>query len=124
MPPLAWCRRTPCCSMTASATTLPMANPTPARPNPPILILDEATSALDTNTEQDIKDALQRAGEGRTVLTIAHRLSTVAEADLIVVLEKGEIAEQGSHDMLLAQGGRYAQLWQGQQSDDPASSVG
>ncbi|WP_417699180.1 ABCB family ABC transporter ATP-binding protein/permease [Pseudophaeobacter sp.] len=92
--------------------------------NPPILILDEATSALDTNTEQDIKDALQRAGEGRTVLTIAHRLSTVAEADLIVVLEKGEIAEQGSHDMLLAQGGRYAQLWQGQQSDDPASSVG
>lgn len=92
--------------------------------NPPILILDEATSALDTNTEQEIKDALERAGEGRTVLTIAHRLSTVAEADLIVVLEKGEIAEQGSHDMLLAQGGRYAHLWQGQQSEDPAGQVG
>ena len=89
--------------------------------NPPILLLDEATSALDTETEQDIKDALARAGEGRTVITIAHRLSTIAEADQIVVLEKGEIIEQGSHDDLLRREGRYAQLWSRQQSDSQAA---
>jgi ATP-binding cassette, subfamily B, heavy metal transporter len=88
--------------------------------NPPILLLDEATSALDSETEREIQDALRRAGEGRTVLTIAHRLSTVAEADRIVVLEQGEIVEQGSHDDLLARNGRYAQLWQRQQSEDIA----
>ncbi|CUH89421.1 Putative multidrug export ATP-binding/permease protein [Phaeobacter sp. CECT 5382] len=88
--------------------------------NPPILLLDEATSALDTDTEQEIKDALERASEGRTVLTIAHRLSTVAEADLIVVLEQGEVVEQGSHEDLLAREGRYAHLWQRQQADDQA----
>jgi ATP-binding cassette subfamily B protein len=88
--------------------------------DPPILLLDEATSALDTETEQEIQDALRRAGQGRTVLTIAHRLSTIAEADRIVVLEKGEIVEQGRHDDLLARGGRYAQLWQRQQSEDAA----
>ena len=86
--------------------------------NPPILLLDEATSALDTDTEQEIKDALERAAQGRTVLTIAHRLSTVAEADTIVVLEQGEVVEQGSHDELLARDGRYAHLWHRQQSDD------
>ncbi len=85
--------------------------------NPPILLLDEATSALDTDTEQEIKDALERASQGRTVLTIAHRLSTVAEADLIVVLEQGEVVEQGSHEELLGRNGRYAHLWQRQQSD-------
>ncbi|THH38248.1 ABC transporter ATP-binding protein/permease [Aliishimia ponticola] len=88
--------------------------------NPPILLLDEATSALDTDTEQEIKGALRMAGEGRTVLTIAHRLSTVAEADQIVVLEKGEVIERGSHDDLLAKDGRYAMLWQLQQADETA----
>ena len=91
-----------------------------ARPllkDPPILLLDEATSALDTDTEREIKEALARAGQGRTVITIAHRLSTVAEADQIVVLEQGEIAEAGSHEDLLARGGRYAHLWQRQQAD-------
>ena len=86
--------------------------------DPPILLLDEATSALDTDTEQEIKEALRRAGRGRTVLTIAHRLSTIAEADVIVVLEQGRVVEQGSHDALVAAGGRYAQLWQRQQAEE------
>ncbi len=89
--------------------------------DPPILLLDEATSALDSDTEQEIKDALARAGEGRTVITIAHRLSTIAEADRIVVLEAGEIAEQGRHEDLLAAQGRYAHLWSRQQSDMDAA---
>jgi ATP-binding cassette subfamily B protein len=79
--------------------------------DPPILLLDEATSALDTETEQDIQEALRRAGQGRTVITIAHRLSTVADADRIVVLEAGEVVEDGTHADLLARGGRYARLW-------------
>ncbi|WP_282093286.1 ABCB family ABC transporter ATP-binding protein/permease [Epibacterium ulvae] len=89
--------------------------------NPPILLLDEATSALDTDTEQEIKDALSRAGQGRTVITIAHRLSTIAEADLIVVLEQGEIAEAGTHEALLQKEGRYAHLWQRQHTDQDAA---
>ncbi len=88
--------------------------------DPPILLLDEATSALDSDTEAEIKEALARAGQGRTVLTIAHRLSTIAEADLIVVLEAGEVVERGTHDQLLARHGRYAQLWNRQQSDEAA----
>ncbi|MBN9674457.1 ABCB family ABC transporter ATP-binding protein/permease [Salipiger bermudensis] len=89
--------------------------------NPPILLLDEATSALDTETEAEIQTALKRAGEGRTVITIAHRLSTIADADRIVVLENGEVVEEGTHEALLARGGRYAQLWARQQADRDAA---
>ena len=86
--------------------------------NPPILLLDEATSALDTETEHDIQESLIAMGQGRTVLIIAHRLSTVVHADQIVVLEQGKIVEQGSHDELLAKEGRYSHLWNLQLSED------
>ena len=89
--------------------------------DPPILLLDEATSALDSETEHGIQDALARASEGRTVITIAHRLSTVAEADRIVVLEAGEVMEEGRHGDLLAKNGRYAALWRLQTSEDAVS---
>jgi len=91
--------------------------------NPPILLLDEATSALDTQTERDIQDSLRAMGRGRTVITIAHRLSTVADADRIVVLEHGRIVEEGRHEDLLARGGRYAAMWQRQsaEAEDEAS---
>jgi ATP-binding cassette subfamily B protein len=82
--------------------------------NPPILLLDEATSALDTQTEGEIQEALARAAEGRTVIMIAHRLSTVAGADRIVVLDQGVVVEDGTHSDLLARQGRYAALWQRQ----------
>jgi len=85
--------------------------------NPPLLLLDEATSALDTETEREIQGALKRAAEGRTVLMIAHRLSTVADADQIIVLEDGRIAEKGKHSELLAKKGRYYSLWQRQASE-------
>ena len=86
--------------------------------NPPILLLDEATSALDTETEKGIQESFRMAGEGRTVIAIAHRLSTVIEADQIIVLERGEIIERGTHDELVAKRGRYANMWQMQQAED------
>lgn len=87
---------------------------------PPILILDEATSALDTYTEREIQDALKIVSRGRTTLVIAHRLSTVVDADEIIVLEKGVIVERGSHDQLLANAKLYAGMWQRQQDSEKA----
>jgi len=78
--------------------------------NPPVLVLDEATSALDSETERAVQEALDRLAEGRTTIAIAHRLSTVRDADEIVVLDGGAVVERGTHDELLATGGRYAQL--------------
>jgi len=79
--------------------------------DPAILVLDEATSALDTGTEREIQDSLRAAGRGRSVIVIAHRLSTLVEADRIVVLDGGRVAESGTHAALLALGGGYARMW-------------
>ncbi len=78
--------------------------------NPAVMLLDEATSALDAEAEEAVQRGLQQAMAGRTVLVIAHRLATVQEADLIVVLDGGRIVQQGSHDELMASGGRYREL--------------
>ncbi len=86
--------------------------------NPPILILDEATSALDSGTEKEIQDSLTRLGADRTVLTIAHRLSTVVHADEIIVLDKGVIVERGRHEELLAKKGVYATMWRRQEAEE------
>ncbi len=85
--------------------------------DPPILILDEATSALDTATEREIQAALRSVSENRTTLIIAHRLSTVVEADEIIVLAEGRIVERGDHAALLARSGAYAAMWSSQQQE-------
>lgn len=87
---------------------------------PPILLLDEATSALDSYTEKEIQDALERVAKGRTTLVIAHRLSTVINADEIIVLDAGQIVERGTHAQLLAKGGLYAGMWNRQREADAA----
>ena len=87
---------------------------------PPILVLDEATSALDSLTELEIQEALRSVSKNRTTVVIAHRLSTVVEADEIIVLEKGEIAERGTHKVLLKKKGLYADMWNRQQQADEA----
>jgi ATP-binding cassette subfamily B protein len=79
--------------------------------NPPILLLDEATSALDTHTEREIQAALREVSRNRTTLVIAHRLSTVIDADQILVLDQGRIVERGRHEELLALNGAYAAMW-------------
>ena len=80
----------------------------------PVLLLDEATSALDSESEAHIQQALWRMMEGRTAIAVAHRLSTVAGMDRLVVLDRGRVVEEGSHAELLAAGGGYAQLWRRQ----------
>ena len=87
--------------------------------NPPILIFDEATSALDSANERAIQAELKSAAQGKTALVIAHRLSTVADAHAIVVLDAGRVVETGSHAELLARDGRYAQMWRLQQVEEP-----
>lgn len=85
--------------------------------NPPILVLDEATSALDTETERNIQESLLGLGSGRSVIMIAHRLSTVVDADQIIVLEQGTIVEKGTHEELLNLNGRYTKMWNIQESE-------
>ena len=82
--------------------------------DPPVLILDEATSSIDTRTEKLIEQGMDKLMAGRTVFVIAHRLSTVRNANAIMVLEHGKIIERGDHDDLLEQKGRYYQLYTGQ----------
>jgi ATP-binding cassette subfamily B protein len=90
---------------------------------PPILLLDEATSALDSHTEREIQDALERVSKNRTTLVIAHRLSTIVGADEILVLDKGQIVERGTHHALLRQAGLYASMWNRQREAEVAREI-
>ena len=92
--------------------------------DPPLLIFDEATSSLDSRTEKAIQASIDRVSRGRTTLMIAHRLSTVMNADLILVMENGHIVERGTHAELLGASGRYAQMWALQQRENEATSKG
>ena len=92
--------------------------------DPPLLIFDEATSSLDSRTEKAIQASIDRASRGRTTLMIAHRLSTVMNADLILVMENGHIVERGTHAELLGASGRYAQMWALQQRENEVTSKG
>lgn len=87
--------------------------------NPDVLIFDEATSHLDTSTERAIQQSLKSALSGRTVILVAHRLSTVQEADVIYVIDDGALAESGTHQELITRNGRYTALWQAQNSGNP-----
>lgn len=91
--------------------------------NPPLLVLDEATSALDSRTEQALQEALERIATGRTTLVIAHRLSTVVDADEIIVLEHGRVMERGTHVELLARHGLYAEMWRRQQESPETAAA-
>jgi subfamily B ATP-binding cassette protein MsbA len=91
--------------------------------NAPILILDEATASLDTRAEREVQAAVEELVKGRTTLVIAHRLSTVRDAQTIVVMSNGEIVEQGRHDQLIARGGAYARLHALQFGEEQSKSV-
>jgi ATP-binding cassette subfamily B protein len=86
--------------------------------DPKILILDEATSSLDSRTEAEVQAALEEASRGRTTIVVAHRLSTIADADKIVVLKDGCVAEEGAHAQLVVRDGEYAELWR-RQAEEP-----
>jgi ATP-binding cassette subfamily B protein len=90
--------------------------------DPKILILDEATSALDSVTEAEVQTALDDAARGRTTIVVAHRLSTIAGVDQILVLKDGEIVERGTHGELIARAGEYAELWR-RQAEEPATAA-
>ena len=89
----------------------------------PILVFDEATSSLDSKSEQAILQALKEVARGHTSMVIAHRLSTVIDADKIVVLEHGRVIEQGTHKQLIARNGVYAMLWLTQQKEDQQKAL-
>ncbi|MEM8920965.1 MAG: ATP-binding cassette domain-containing protein, partial [Pseudomonadota bacterium] len=91
--------------------------------DPPILVLDEATSALDSGTEEDVQQALNAASHGRTTLVVAHRLSTIADADEIIVLDAGRVVERGDHQSLIAKDGAYAKMWERQAKNSDQSVV-